>query len=200
MKEIIKYKNMLDIDLPSINSDINGDINNSINIGIDVDGTLTKEVIGRDILGLSYHEAEKAMLNCTPQNGIDILIDDALLGNNCNKYIITGRIERYRYVTIEWFDMYGIPYKDLTMFPNDFYDKNGYSVPKYAEYKLYLHLQKKIHASLDDNIQVVETLNRSGIPCYLVENDFKDAFEKVLKLRDNIRNKDNNEKKIENKK
>lgn len=199
MEEMRKEKNMLGIDLPSINNDVNNDvnsdINNNINIGIDVDGTLTKEVIGKDMLELSYPEVEKAMLNCTPQNGIDILLDDALLGDNYNKYIITGRIERYRYVTIEWFNMYGIPYKDLTMFPNNFYDKNGYSVPKYVEYKLYLHLQKKIHASLDDNIRVVEALNKSGIPCYLVENNFKDAFEKVLKLKDNVRDKDISEDK-----
>ncbi len=172
------------------------DINNEINIGIDVDGTLTKEVIGKDILELSRPEVERAMLNCTPQNGIDVLLDDTL-GNNCNKCIITGRVEMYRNVTTEWFDMYGIPYKDLTMFPNNFYDKSGYSVPKYVEYKLYLHIQKKIHASLDDNIKVVETLNKSGIPCYLVENDFKDAFEKILKLKDNIRNKDNGTNKEE---
>ncbi len=93
------------------------DINNEINIGIDVDGILTKEVIGRDILELSHSEVEKAMLNRTPQKGIDILLDDTL-GNNCNKCIITGRIERYRNVTTklttEWFDMYGIPYRDLT--------------------------------------------------------------------------------------
>jgi hypothetical protein len=85
---------MLDVDLPNVNSYINCDINNNINIGIDVDGTLTKEVIGRDILELSYHEAEKAMLNCTPQNGIDILTDDALLGNGCSKYIFKDAFEK----------------------------------------------------------------------------------------------------------
>lgn len=150
---------------------------NNINIAIDVDGTLTKEKMKVDIVLSSPKEIERAMLDCSPKEGIEILLESSY-----NKYIITGRLERYRCVTIEWFNMYGIPYKDLTMFPNNFYDKNGYSIPKYAEYKLYLHLQKKIHASLDDNIYVVDTLNKCGIPCYLVENNFRDAFEKVLEL------------------
>lgn len=163
--------------------DNENDINkNNINIAIDVDGTLTKEKISVDIMVSSPSEIEKAMLNCIPKDGIDILFE-----NNDNKYIITGRLERYREVTIDWLDMYGIPYKDMTMFPNNFYDTNGYSIPKYVEYKLYIHLRKSIHFSLDDNIHVVEALNKCGIYCYHVENNFKDAFEKVLKLKNDNR-------------
>jgi hypothetical protein len=184
MKEIIKEKNMLDIDFPGINSDTNSDINTNINVGIDVDGTLTKEVIGRDILELSYPEVEKAMLNCSPQNGIDILFDDTLLGNNCNIYIITGRQENYRCATSEWLNTYGIPYDELVMFPNNFYRVNGYDIPKYVDLKVDLHVQRDISVAVDDNEKVIEGLNNSGISAYKVEEDFRYAFEKVLKLKD----------------
>ncbi len=193
MEEMIKEKNMPNIDLANINSDTN-----NINVGIDVDGTLTKEVVGREILELSYSEVEKVMLDCTPQNGIDILFDDTLLGNDCNIYIITGRQEVYRCATAEWLNTYGIPYDELVMFPNNFYRINGYDIPKYVDLKVDLHIQRNIHCSLDDNDSVINALNDRGIRACKVDDDFKDAFEKVLKLKDNIRNKDNNEK-IENK-
>lgn len=177
--EETKEIDILDIDLLGINNDVD----NNINVGIDVDGTLTKEIIGRDILeSLSYHEVEKAMLDCTPQNGIDILFDDTLLGNNCNIYIITGRQEEYRCVTAEWLNVYGVPYDELIMFPNGFYKLNGYSIPKYIDLKIDIHIQKNIHYSLDDNDRVITALNEHGIFACQVTDNFKEAFEKVLKL------------------
>ena len=114
-------------------------MNQGYNIGIDVDGTLTREIVGRNILGLGYSEAAKAMLSCSPKNGIDILLDNTLQGNY-NIYIITGRQEAYRCATVEWLNMYGIPYEELVMFPNGFYATNGYSIPKYVDLKLEIHI------------------------------------------------------------
>jgi len=164
-----------------------GEMEDDINIGIDVDGTLTDDKIDRDMFSLDPREVEKRMLSLSPKKGIDILLDSDL-----NHYIITGRQERYRDATIDWFDMYGIPYKDLTMFPDDFYVKHGYDVPRYAGLKLDIHIRKNIHMSLDDNEHVVNMLNRFGIPSCKVDNNFRDAFEKVLELRnskDNRRSK-----------
>jgi uncharacterized HAD superfamily protein len=173
-----KGKYMSDIDL----SGINNDVDNNINVGIDVDGTLTKEVVGRDILELSYSEVEKVMLSCTPQNGVDILLDDQLLGNNCIIYIITGRQEKYRCVTAEWLNTYGIPYDELVMFPNNFYRKNGYDIPKYVNLKVDLHIQRDISIAVDDNEKVIEGLNRSGISACQVTDNFKEAFKEACRL------------------
>lgn len=191
MEEMRKEKNILDINLSNIHSDIdNKYVDDNVNIGIDVDGTLTKEVIGRELIELSHSDVERAILNCTPQKGIDILFDDKLLGNNCNIYIITGRQETYRCATAEWLNTYGIPYDELVMFPHNFYNIYGYDIPTYVNLKVDLHLQRDISIAVDDNEKVIEGLNSSGVFAYRVIDNFKDAFEKVLRLKDNIRDKD----------
>ena len=163
--------------------------NTDINIGIDVDGTLTREIVGKDILELGPSEAEKAMLNCSPKKGIDILFDDTLLGDNCHIYIITGRQESYRCVTAEWLNMYGIPYDKLIMFPDGFYTTNGYSILKYVNLKLDIHIKKDVRLALDDKEEVIKVFNDSGICACKVEDDFREAFERVLELksRSNLR-------------
>ena len=168
-------------------------MNQGYNIGIDVDGTLTREIVGRNILGLGYSEAAKAMLSCSPKNGIDILLDNTLQGNY-NIYIITGRQEAYRCATVEWLNMYGIPYEELVMFPNGFYATNGYSIPKYVDLKLEIHIQKDIRLALDDKEEVINALNNSGIFACQVTDNFKEAFEKVT---GNIWNKDGIKKILE---
>jgi hypothetical protein len=182
MEEMRKKINISDIDLPNINNDVN----NNINIGIDVDGTLTKEDIGRDMFRLSCPDVEKAMLSYAPNNGIDILFDGKLL-RNYNIYIITGRQERYRCATAEWLNMYGVPYDELVMFPDNFYNINEYNVPKYVNLKVDLHLKRDIGIALDDNNEVIDGLNSSGISACRVTDNFREAFEKVLKLKDTKR-------------
>lgn len=150
-----------------------------ISIGVDVDGTLTEEKVDTDLFSLSYKELEKKMSGLSPKKGIDVLLDSDL-----DIYVITGRQERFRDVTEDWLDIYGIPYKDLTLFPNNFYMTHGYDIPKYAGLKLDIHVRKNIRMSLDDNEQVVDVLNKFGILTCKVENNFRDAFEKVLELRD----------------
>ena len=162
-----------------------------ISIGIDVDGTLTEDKVDRDMFTLSSREVETRMSNLSPKKGIDVLLDSDL-----DIHIITGRQEKFRYVTVDWLNMYGIPYKDLTMFPDDFYEKNGYDVPRYAGLKLDIHVRKNIHMSLDDNEHVVDMLNKFGISSCKVDNNFREAFERVLELRkdntNNMRSKANN--------
>ena len=149
----------------------------NINLGIDVDGTLTKEVIGDEILYLSQTEIEKVMLDCTPKDGIDVLFQNDF---NVHIYIITGRQEKFRNVTIDWLNMYGIPYKEINMSPDSFYILNRFSVPTYVEWKLDMHIRKNIHLSLDDSEQVINVLNEHGIPACKVDDSFRDAFEKVF--------------------
>lgn len=156
-----------------------------INLGVDVDGTLTKEVLGNEILFLSQTEIEKAMLDCTPKDGIDVLFHTDF---SVRIYIITGRQEKFRNVTIDWLDMYGIPYKEIYMPPDGFYMLNRYSVPTYTEWKLDIHIQKNIHLSLDDSEQVVNALNEHGIPACKVDGNFRDAFEKVFEVNNNVKN------------
>lgn len=151
------------------------------NIGIDVDGTLTKEKIGKEIMGLNPGKIAKVMLDCTPKNGIDVLLE-----TNHSVYIITGRPERYKEVTIDWLDAYGIPYQELTMFPNNFYTIHGYSIPKYVGLKLDMHIQKDISLAIDDNADVINMFNQFGICACKVEDNFRDAFEKVLGLKDGV--------------
>jgi uncharacterized HAD superfamily protein len=157
-----------------------------ISIGIDVDGTLTEDKIDIEMFNLGPKELEKKMSNLSPKEGIDVLLDSDL-----DIYIITGRQERFRYVTEDWLDTYGIPYRDLTLFPNDFYRKHGYDIPKYAGLKLDIHVRKNLHMSLDDNEQVVDVFNKFGILTCKVDNDFREAFEKVLELRDVGRSRKN---------
>ena len=163
------------------NNNFDNKINN-IGIGIDVDGTLTREIIGKDILSLGSSEAEKAMLKCSPKKGIDILFDDRL-SENYNIYIITGRQEAFRCATVEWLDMYGIPYEELLMFPDGFYATNGYSIPKYVNLKLDIHIKKNIRLALDDKEEVIKVFNDSGIYACKVQDDFREAFEKVIDRR-----------------
>ncbi len=158
--------------------EIIGKMADSINVGVDVDGTLTKGKIDRSIFGLALRDAEKGIMDFGPKDGIDILLDTCH-----NIYIITGRQERFLDVTKDWLDMYGIPYRDITMFPDNFYF-DGYDVSKYANLKLDIHIRKNIHVSLDDNEHVVCVLNRAGIMTCKVNDNFRDAFEKVL--RNNI--------------
>lgn len=163
------------------------EVEDDISIGIDVDGTLTENKgIDREMFSLSPREVEKRMYNLSPKRGIDVLFDSDL-----NNHIITGRQERFRRVTIDWLDMYGIPYKDLTLFPNNFYEKNGYDIPVYAGLKLDIHIRKNIHISLDDNEIVVDMLNKFGIVTCKVDDNFRNAFERVLELNkrkiDNVR-------------
>ncbi len=154
-----------------------------VNISIDVDGTVTEEVIGQDILELDVPQVEEAMLNCTPKDGIDVLFDDTLRRSGYNTFIITGRQEKYRRVTSEWLDMQGILYDELVMFPNDFYEINGYVSPKYIELKVHNHIRKNIHFSLDDYQPMVDALNNCGIRSCRVADNFKDAFENVFAMR-----------------
>lgn len=151
-----------------------------ISIGIDIDGTLTEDKVDRDMFTLDPREVEKRMSNLSPKKGIDVLFDSDL-----NIHIITGRQEKFRSVTVDWLNIYGIPYKDLTMFPDNFYEKHGYDVPRYAGLKLDIHVRKNIRMSLDDNEHVVNMLNEFGISACKVDNNFKEAFERVLELRKN---------------
>lgn len=146
------------------------------NLGVDVDGTLTREVIGKEIMSLKPKEVSKILLDCTPKDGID-----ALLESDGNNFIITGRQEMYRETTADWLDMYGVYYEDLSMFPNDFYIINGYSISKYVNLKLNMHVEKDIHLAFDDNIDVVNCFNASGIEAHIVTDSFKDAYDRAFK-------------------
>lgn len=69
------------------------------------------------------------------------------------------------------------------MFPNDFYTINGYSIPKYVNLKIDIHIQKDIWIALDDNDRVIKGFNDSGISACQVTDNFRYAFERVLELK-----------------
>jgi hypothetical protein len=166
-------------------------MNVDISIGIDVDGTLTEDKIDVDMFNMSADELEKKMSGLGPKEGIDVLLDSSL-----DIHIITGRQERFRAVTEDWLYDYGIPHKDLTLFPNNFYRIHGYNIPKYAGLKLDIHMRKNLRIALDDNEHIVDMFNRYGILTCKVDNNFRDAFEKVLELRDARHNRENCKKNI----
>ena len=68
---------------------------------------------------------------------------------------------------------------------------NGYDIPKYVGLKLDIHIRKNLSLSLDDNEQVVNMFNKFGIPTCKVEDNFRHAFERVLQLRNDYKDKDN---------
>lgn len=148
-----------------------------IGIGIDVDGTLTNERLGEDIMTLIPEQVKKRFARCTLKKGADILFDTGF-----NIWIITGRREKYREVTTDWLDTHGILYKELVMIPDDFYS-GGYCISRYVSFKVDSHLKRNIRYALDDNIHVIEALNENGISACCVDDDFRKAFENVFRQK-----------------
>jgi len=153
-------------------------IEGEISIGIDVDGTLTNERLGEEIMVLTPDQIKKRYAKCTLKKGAEILFD-----REFNIWVITGRREEYRESTTDWLDMYGIPYKELVMVSNNFY-AGGYSVEKYVGFKVDSHIQRNIRYALDDNIYVIDALNKNGIFAHRVDGDFREAFENVVKKKE----------------
>lgn len=149
-----------------------------INIGVDVDGTLTEERLGEEIMFLTPRQIEKRYMECTLKKGVEILLNKSLKG----LFAITGRREMYKEVTIDWFDMYGIPYRELVTVPNNFYPNGIFDLKKYIHFKIDAHKQRGIKYAFDDSIYVVDALNQNEINAFKVDGDFREAFEKMKNL------------------
>lgn len=152
------------------------EVEGEISIGVDVDGTLTNERLGEEIMVLTPEQIKKRYAKCTLKKGAEILFE-----GDYNVFAITGRREIYRDITIDWFNLYGIPYEELVMVPDNFY-VGGYSVEKYVGYKVDSHIQRDIRYALDDNIYVIDALQRNGIYAHKVDGDFREAFDKIISL------------------
>lgn len=156
---------------------VNIDIEGEINIGVDVDGTLTNERLGEEVMTLTPEQIKKRYAKCTLKKGADILFD-----HDANIFAITGRREFYRDITVDWFNEIGVIYRELVMVPNNFYDGAGYTISKYVNFKVREHLQRNIKYAFDDNMYVVDALNQNGINTFKVDGDFGDAFRKMTNL------------------
>ena len=146
-----------------------------INIGVDIDGTLTNERLGEDVMTLTSKQIEKRYMECTLKKGTDVLFQKGI-----NLFAITGRREMHKEITKEWFNMVGIHYKELVMVPNDFYPNNLFDMNKYIGFKINSHLQRSIRYGLDDSIYVIDALKKNGIIACKVDGDFRNAFENLF--------------------
>ena len=155
-------------------------IEGEINIGVDVDGTLTNERLGEEVMTLTPRQIEKRYMECTLKKGADILFQKGI-----NSFAITGRRETYKEVTKDWFKMVGIPYKELVMVPNNFYPNDFFDLKKYIDFKINSHLQRNIKYGLDDSIYVINALKRNGIIACKVDEDFRNAFENLFVRKQN---------------
>ncbi len=142
------------------------------NYGIDIDGTLTNE---RPFsLSDSEEKLKNLILRSTPKKNLDIIKNRDL-----RIYLITGRQEKYREVTIRWLQEHEISFDSLTMIPNGSY--NGFFNEKiYLDFKLNAYIKHHIHFALDDDPKVVSLLNTYNIKSIQVNGDLNEAFNKLF--------------------
>jgi len=142
---------------------------------IDFDGTLTNECMGKiiDEKGIGpedYERLKDEVSSFTPKKGVEVLKK-----YNLQPIIITGRQESLRDISELWLFNNKIPYKELVMIPDGYY--NGkFDFNKYADFKIEEHLKRDIKFSLDDNKSIVTILRQHDIPTFLVEDDFEKAL------------------------
>ncbi len=149
----------------------------NVNLGIDLDNTLTNE---NYLIGVEPHQVDdmhnvlcERLLSYTFKRGIDILKD---LPHNI--IIVTGRMERFRDVTIDWLDANDITFKSLIMCPDDYYS-DTWDVENYHKYKINAYQNNNIYYVLDDDKKLVEILNSLGIKSECVTDNFKESFLKL---------------------
>lgn len=142
------------------------------NFGIDIDKTLTT---GNPFsISESEDVIKKTILNSTPKPGLEVIKNKDL-----HIYLITGRQEKYRKVTIQWLHNHEIPFVDLIMAKNNLY-KGFFNEETYLKFKLDAYLKYHIHFALDDDIKVIDLLNTYNIKAVQVNGNLKESFDKLL--------------------
>ncbi len=108
-----------------------------------------------------------------PKKGIEVLSDLDL-----NVTIITGRGECFRDVTIEWLVNNDVPFREVVIIRN--YEDNVFDKNLYLKHKKDAYLSRGIHFALDDDEDVVNMLNNCGVKAVKVDEDFREAFNKLF--------------------
>lgn len=143
---------------------------------IDIDQTITNESIFTVNTSHSSKEVlDKAIKECTVKPGVDILKFKDL-----NIILVTGRLEKCREATIEWLHKNDIPFNQLIMVPDDYYNPD-FSQDLYEAFKLKVCLENKVHFVFDDNQNVLKHLKRYGFSVQKVNRRFDTAFKKLIR-------------------
>ncbi len=150
-------------------------------IAIDLDGTLTKEDVGRlpDEVFNDRDYIDLFLENCTPADGIEVLNEYRIV-----PLIITGRDEARRESTTAWLNKYNIRFKALIMAPHNYYLEDGqviFSWEKYSQLKLNQHKNHDIMIAFDDKLCSVEILNEHGILTFQVQDNLREIVEYAIK-------------------
>lgn len=142
------------------------------NIGIDIDNTLTNE---SPFSSTSEDIIVSLIKKSTLKKGIEVIKN-----KDFNIFIITGRTEKYRKITIEWLYKNDISFNQLIMPPDTYYPDNIFNFNLYLKFKLQSCIDNKIHLMLDDNEEVVNLLNLYNFSAQKVNGNLTEAFNKLI--------------------
>lgn len=143
---------------------------------IDIDETITNESVFKNKDLFSTQEVlDKSIKECTIKPGADILKDKDL-----NIILITGRPEKCREATIKWLRENDIPFNQLIMVPDGYYNPK-FSQELYEAFKLKACIENKVHFVFDDNQNVLKFLKKYGFSVQKVNRRFDTAFKKLIK-------------------
>ena len=143
-------------------------------IGVDVDNTLTA-LPPFDVDTMILEETREIIRSALTKQGTEIL---SLL---CIKpIIITGRGDYFHDDTIYWLEKNDIPYTKLVTIDRNKYSGNRFDFHEYINYKVNEYLENNVQFCLEDDIHVINALEKHGIKCSLVKDDFEEAFHKLF--------------------
>lgn len=145
-----------------------------LRIGVDVDGTLTDTPpFSIDVIDLE--EIRQIIRNAPVKKGVEVL---SLL---CvNPTMVTGRGDYYHHDTIYWFEKNKIPYKKLITIDKEKYPGNRFNFQEYMNFKVNSYINNNLQYCLEDDIKVINELEKYGIKCSLVEDNFEEAFHRLF--------------------
>ncbi len=143
-------------------------------LGVDVDGTLTDTPpFSTDVIDLE--ETRQIIRNAPVKKGVEIL------SIMCIKpFAITGRGNYYHDDTLHWFNINKIPYRKLFTIDGNLYEGMKFDFKAYLKFKVNTYLDNNIEYCLEDDINVIRELEKYGITCSLVKDDFEEAFWKLF--------------------
>ncbi len=143
-------------------------------IGTDIDGTLTNTP-PFSIDTINLEETRQIIRNAPVKKGVEIL------SIMCVKpFAITGRGNYYHNDTLYWFNKNNIPYRKLFTIDGNLYEGMKFDFRVYLRHKVDTYLDNNIEYCLEDDIHVIQELEKHGIVCSLVEDDFEKAFWKLF--------------------
>lgn len=138
----------------------------NLRIGVDVDGTLTYEKLPTEG---SLEQTREFIRNVKPRKGIEILQILCV-----NPLVITGRGTYFDYDTSYWLDKVNVKYTKLFTVDRT----KSLSFQQYIDYKVNVYVQNNVEYCIEDDIRVINALEKEGIICSLVKGNesFETAF------------------------